>query len=69
VTYLADATIHLAFFWLMLLPTGSTLTVGQWRRDDAKIWSEWRDRWVPGVAVRCLLANVALKAVRRSKIR
>ena len=58
VTYLDDATVHLTFFWLMLLPTGTTLTIVGCR--SAEVRSAWRERWVPGVAVRCLLANVTL---------
>ena len=60
VMYLDDATIHLVFFWLMLLPTGTTLTIGEWRSRGADVWPAWKQRWVSGLVLRCFLANIAL---------
>ena len=60
VMYLDDATIHLVLFWMILLPTGTTLTVGEWRRGGTNVWPVWKQRCVPGLVVRCFLANIAL---------
>ena len=60
VMYLDDATIHLMFFWLMLLPTGTTLSVGGWRSLGGAAWPTWKQRWVSGIELRCFLANIGL---------
>jgi hypothetical protein len=58
VMYVDDEIIHLVLFWLVLLPTGRTLTLAGWWRGDGL--DAWRRSWVPGLVVRCMLANVAL---------
>lgn len=60
VVYIDDAIMHLVFFWLILLPTGSTLTLGGWRHSRQAPWAQWKTQWVPGVAVRCFIVNVSL---------
>lgn len=58
VMYLDDAVVHLLLFWMLLLPAGRTLTLAGWRRgpEERRRWASMR---VSGVAVRCLLVNVA----------
>lgn len=51
VFYVDDVVVHLLLLWVALLPCGRTLAIG--RRS-------WRGVMVPGLAVRMLLANVAL---------
>ncbi|MBW3534956.1 MAG: hypothetical protein KY453_07040 [Gemmatimonadetes bacterium] len=58
VMYLDDAVVHLLFFWMLLLPTGRTLTVAGWRQGP-EVRRRWASARVSGVAVRCLLVNVA----------
>ena len=60
VMYVDDEIIHLVLFWLVLLPTGRTLALGRRRRGDRNTLDTWRREWVPGLVVRCMLANVAL---------
>lgn len=61
VAYLDDAMIHIFCLWLVLLPTGSTLTLPSilangWNAAAA----DWLTATVPGTAPRIFLANMAL---------
>ena len=61
VAYLDDAMIHIFCLWLVLLPTGSTLTLPSilehgWNAAAA----DWLTATVPGAAPRIFLANMAL---------
>lgn len=60
VLYVDDAVFHWTLMWLVLLPTGRTLTWKEWRRDGRTALDRWRNMRVPGLAVRCLLVNLAL---------
>jgi hypothetical protein len=60
VMYVDDAIMHLALFWLLLLPVGRTLLLSEWLADRTGAWERWKREQVPGVAVRCLLWNLAL---------
>lgn len=60
VMYVDDSIMHLAIFWLLLLPVGRTLVLSEWLADRAGAWQRWKREKVPGVAVRCLLWNLAL---------
>lgn len=60
VLYVDDAVFHWTLLWLILLPTGNTLTWKAWRRDGRAVMDVWLDRKVPGLAVRCFLVNLAL---------
>jgi len=60
VMYVDDEVVHLVLFWLVLLPTGRTLTLGRRRGGDRTPADAWRREWVPGLVVRCMLANIAL---------
>lgn len=60
VMYVDDAIMHLVLFWLLLLPVGHTLTLADvWSKKRACLL-HWRQCRVPGLSVRCLLANVCL---------
>ena len=52
--YVDDAIMHLTLFWLMLLPSGRTLTLKQPLSPD------WKTATVPGFTVRAFLANLSL---------
>ena len=61
VAYLDDAMIHIFCLWLVLLPTGGTLTLPAvlehgWNAAAA----DWLTATVPGAAPRIFLANMAL---------
>jgi hypothetical protein len=60
VMYVDDSIMHLTIFWLLLLPVGRTLVLGDWVRDRSGVWQKWKYEKVSGVAVRCLLWNLAL---------
>jgi len=60
VLYVDDAIFHWTLLWLILLPTGRTLTLREWRRDGKAVMDRWRSRTVPGLALRCFLVNLAL---------
>ncbi len=60
VLYIDDAVFHWTLLWLILLPTGNTLTWKEWRRDGRAVAVRWIRRKVPGLAVRCFLFNLAL---------
>jgi hypothetical protein len=60
VMYVDDSIMHLALFWLLLLPVGRTLVLSEWRADRKEAWNRWKREQVPGFAVRCLFWNLAL---------
>ncbi len=60
VIYVDDAIMHLALFWLILLPIGKTLVLAEWLRDRKAATALWKDQLVPGGAMRCCLFNLML---------
>jgi hypothetical protein len=60
VVYVDDSIMHVVLFWMILLPTGRTLTLTGWRARGSAALRSWRHATVPGAAVRCLLVNVSL---------
>lgn len=60
VIYVDDAIMHLALFWLVLLPIGRTLVLAEWLRDRQAATTRWKTQLVPGGAVRCCLFNLML---------
>lgn len=60
VIYVDDAFMHLLLFWLLLLPVGHTLVLGEWLREGQSCLVRWRQIIVPGIVVKCFLANVCL---------
>jgi hypothetical protein len=60
VTYVDDTVMHLMLLWMLLLPIGSTLALPEWLSERGAALERWKQAQVPGAAVRCLLANLAL---------
>lgn len=60
VMYVDDSIIHLTLFWLLLLPVGRTLILGEWLKERGGAWRRWKRETVPGAATRCFLWNLAL---------
>jgi hypothetical protein len=60
VMYVDDSIIHLTLFWLLLLPVGRTLLLGEWLTERGSAWRRWKRETVPGTATRCFLWNLAL---------
>ena len=58
VSYLDDYFIAILFFWLILLPTGRTLTLREYIARRGRAVAEWRTRTAPGTCVRLFLINV-----------
>lgn len=55
-----DTTIVVCLAWLMMLPVGRTLTLEGLARRGPAVWNDWLDARVPGLAARCLMANVCV---------
>lgn len=55
-----DVLVHLALFWLTLLPTGATLTLRGREGDLRATLERWRGARVRGTMVRLFLANLGL---------
>jgi hypothetical protein len=60
VTYVDDTVMLLMLLWMLLLPIGHTLTLPEWLSERGAAVERWKRAQVPGAAVRCLLANLAL---------
>lgn len=60
VMYVDDSIVHLSLFWLLLLPIGRTLILGEWRAERGAAWRRWKCERVPGAAPRCFLWNLTL---------
>ena len=60
VVYVDDAIVHLIFFWLILLPVGTTLSLQGWLENRSGTLDVWYAATVPGASVRFFLANMAL---------
>ncbi len=60
VVYVDDAIVHLVFFWLILLPVGTTLSLQGWLENGTGALDVWYAATVPGASVRFFLANMAL---------
>jgi hypothetical protein len=58
--YVDDAIVHLLFFWLVLLPVGTTLQLPGLLREGPAVFDSWMTTTVPGASVRAFLANMAL---------
>lgn len=58
--YVDDAVVHLALFWMVILPIGTTLTLPQLLGNPAAPWASWQSATVPGLSVRAFMANLAL---------
>ena len=55
-----DALMHLFMFWMIILPTGRTLSMRDALRGRRDARERWRQTAVPGLAVRCFAWNLAL---------
>ncbi len=60
VMYVDDAIMHLLLFWMLVLPVGRTLVLGELLKDRSAAWSKWKDATVPGAALRCFFWNLIL---------
>ena len=60
VMYVDDSVMHLALFWLLLLPVGRTLVAREWLANRRVAWQRWRQAQAPGAAVHCFMWNLAL---------
>ena len=60
VIYVDDGIMHLAIFWILLLPVGRTLVLADFVRDKSAAVERWRRIVVPGGAVRAFLVSLSL---------
>ena len=58
--YIDDGVMHLMLFWMCLLPIETTLTLPALVADPEGSWAAWQTATIPGLGVRCLMANLAL---------
>ncbi len=60
VMYVDDAIMHLLLFWMLVLPVGRTLVIGEWLSDKRLAWERWKGVTVPGASLRCFFWNLIL---------
>lgn len=60
VMYVDDSIMHLLLFWMLVLPVGRTLVLGEWLRDRGKAWERWKTVTVPGTTMRLFFWNLTL---------
>ncbi len=60
VMYVDDAIMHLLLFWMLVLPVGRTMVLGEWLKDRGAAWERWKTVTVPGAALRCFFWNLIL---------
>lgn len=60
VIYVDDAIMHLVLFWMMMLPVGRTLALGDWLSDRPAAAERWKREMVPGGTLRAFLISLAL---------
>lgn len=58
VMFIDDAVMHILLFWLLLLPVGRTLVLGDWLREGNACFPKWLRTRVPGFPVSCFIGNV-----------
>lgn len=60
VMYVDDAIMHLLLFWMLVMPVGRTLAIGQWIFGGRSAWQRWKQVQVPGVTLRLFFVNLTL---------
>lgn len=60
VIYVDDAIMHLAMFWMLLLPVGHTLVLSDWLRDRKLAVEKWKNVRVSGTPLYAFLVNLTL---------
>ena len=60
VMYVDDAIMHLLLFWMIVLPVGKTLVIGEFLRLRTAAWEKWKLQTVSGAALRCFFWNLIL---------
>lgn len=60
VMYVDDSIMHLLLFWMLVLPVGRTLVIGEWLKDRKTAWERWKTVAVPSFALRCFFWNLIL---------
>lgn len=60
VMYVDDAIMHLLLFWMIVMPVGKTLVIGEFLRLRTAAWDKWKLQTVPGATLRCFFWNLIL---------
>lgn len=60
VMYVDDSIMHLLLFWMLILPVGRTLVLGEWCAQRGKAWQRWKQVQVPGATLRLFFVNLTL---------
>ena len=58
VIYVDDVTMHLVLFWLMLLPSGRTLSLLDYIKEGSKSYHKWLNLKIPAIGIKLFLLNV-----------
>lgn len=60
VMYVDDSIMHLLLFWILVMPVGRTLAVGEWLSEGRTVWQRWKQVQVPGATLRLFFVNLTL---------
>lgn len=60
VMYVDDSIMHLLLFWMLVLPVGKTLVLGELLSNSRAAWESWKTVRVPGSALRLFFWNLTL---------
>ncbi len=60
VMYVDDSIMHLLLFWMLVLPLGRTLVLGEWLVEGRAAWQRWTLVRVPGATLRLFFVNLTL---------
>ena len=58
VIYVDDVAMHLVLFWLILLPSGSTLNIIEYLKNGRSSWTQWANKKIPDIGIKLFLLNI-----------
>lgn len=58
VIYVDDVAMHLVLFWLILLPSGSTLGLREYLKNGSSSWKLWANKKIPDIGIKLFLLNI-----------
>jgi len=58
VIYVDDVAMHLVLFWLILLPSGTTLNIIDYIKNGSGSWKLWANKKIPDIGIKLFLLNI-----------
>lgn len=58
VIYVDDVAMHLVLFWLILLPSGTTLNIRDYIKNGSAAWGIWSKIKIPDIGIKLFLLNI-----------